>query len=125
MDAFVMTKLTSSPYVMGIYGYCGLSQVVEYGPNGNIHDLVKVARETEKDKLSSLQKLKICVQIATAVADMHSIDVVHNDLCCHQYILVDGVYKLSDYDFSDFVKRNTETNETCLDHVFDVAWNVS
>lgn len=120
-----MTKLTSSPYVMGIYGYCGLSQVIEYGQNGNIHDLVKVAREMKDDKLSSLQKLIICVQIATAVADMHSIHVVHNDLCCHQFILVDGVYKLSDFDRSDFVKRNTETNETCLDHVYDVSWLVS
>jgi tRNA A-37 threonylcarbamoyl transferase component Bud32 len=125
MDAFVMTELTSSPYVMGIYGYCGLSQVIEYGQNGNIHDLVKVARDMKDDKLSSLQKLKICVQIATAVADMHSIDVVHNDLCCHQFILVDGVYKLSDFDGSDFVKRNTETNETCLDHVYQVSWLVS
>jgi tRNA A-37 threonylcarbamoyl transferase component Bud32 len=125
MDAFVMTRLTSSPYVMGIYGYCGSSQVVEYGANGNIHDLVKVARETGEDKLSPLDKLRICVQVATAVADMHSLDMVHDDLCCHQFILVDGVYKLSDFDFSEFVKRNKETNETCLDHMFDVNLEVS
>jgi tRNA A-37 threonylcarbamoyl transferase component Bud32 len=125
MDAFVMTRLISSPYVMGIYGYCGLSQVVEYGANGNIHDLVKVARETGEDKLSPLDKLRIFVQIATAVADMHSLDVTHNDLCCHQFILVDGVYRLSDFDFSEFVKRDRETNETCLDRMFDINSNVS
>jgi tRNA A-37 threonylcarbamoyl transferase component Bud32 len=110
---------------MGIYGYCGLSQVVEYGANGNIHDLVKVARETGEDKLSPLDKLRIFVQIATAVADMHSLDVTHNDLCCHQFILVDGVYRLSDFDFSEFVKRDRETNETCLDRMFDINSNVS
>jgi serine/threonine protein kinase len=125
MDAFVMTRLTSSPYVMGIFGYCGLSQLVEYGANGNIHDLVKVTRETGEDKLSPLDKLRICVQIAAAVADMHSLDVIHDDLCCHQFILVDGVYKLSDFNSSDFVKRDRETNQTCLDHMFDVNPDVS
>jgi serine/threonine protein kinase len=58
-----------------------------------------------------LTKLKIAFQVATAVADMHAIEahpdglpaMVSNDLCCHQFVLVNGVYKLSDFDYTTLI----------------------
>jgi hypothetical protein len=57
-----------------------------------------------------LTKLKIAYQVATAVADMHALEdhpdglpsMVHNDLCCHQFMFVDGIYKLGDFDWVTF-----------------------
>lgn len=113
-DVLIMEQLTSSPYVVDIYGYCGLSHFEEYGGHGNLHDRIKVARNFKKE-LSPLDKLKICVQIATAVADMHDLDVAHNDICCHQIIFIDGIYKLNDFNLGVFIRRNKRTNTTCRD----------
>ena len=46
---------------------------------------------------------------------MHSLEthpdglpsMVHNDLCCHQFILVDGIYKLGDFDLTTFLTQTT------------------
>lgn len=119
-DVLVMEHLTSSPYVVDIYGYCGLSHFEELGGNGNLHDQVKLARE-HKQELSPLDKLRICVQITTAVAHMHELGVAHNDICCHQIILIDGIFKLNDFNFATFQRRNKRTNVPCRDP--QINWN--
>jgi hypothetical protein len=84
--------------------------------------------EYERHQLTTpLTKLKIAYQMATAVADMHAIEqhpdglpaMVHNDLCCHQFVLIDGVYKLGDFDSTTLVtvreadsKAGSSPNET-------------
>jgi serine/threonine protein kinase len=115
----VMERLTASPYVTDIFATCGTTQVVEYSEGGNIHDLIKLARLSGNDTMSYVDKLKICVQIAAAVADLHSFEtdnvpsVSHTDMCCHQFILVDGVYKLNDFHLAKYMKHNKTTNQMC------------
>ena len=119
IDGMAMERLTSSQYVLSTYGYCGLSQVIEYGEGGSIHDLVKRARLEGRDNMDPIDKLKVAIQLVTAVADLHGFEkdgkasITHNDLCCHQFILVDGVYKLNDFHLSRFLKKNRQTNEVC------------
>jgi serine/threonine protein kinase len=114
-----MERLTASPYVADIFLTCGATQVVEYSEGGNIHDLIKLARLSGKDTMSSVEKLRICVQVAAAVADLHSFEtdnvpsLSHNDLCCHQFLLVDGIYKLNDFHLAVFMKQNKYTNQMC------------
>ena len=63
--------------------------------------------------ISQLSKLKIAYHVATAVADMHALEdhpyslpsMSHNDLCCHQFMLVDGVYKLGDFDWATILTQ--------------------
>ena len=130
-DAMAMERLTASPYVADIYSACGLSQIVEYSEGGNIHDLIKIARLSGEDTMSSIDKLKICVQIAAAVADMHSFEkddipsLSHNDLCCHQFILVDGIYKLNDFHLSKYLKVNATSHDMCRAPIPGYAGNVS
>ena len=65
--------------------------------------------------ISPISKLKIAFHVASAVADMHSLEqhpdglpsMVHNDLCCHQFLLVDGIYKLGDFDWVTFLTQTT------------------
>lgn len=110
----VMEQLTSSPYIVNVYGYCGLSHFEEYGGRGTLHDRIQLARDY-KDQLVPLKKLRICVQIMTALADMRFLGVAHNDICCHQIILIDGIFKLNDFNLVTFVRRNKRTNAACRD----------
>lgn len=120
-DGQALERLTASPYVVDIYGYCGLSQLLEFGNGGNIHDLIKIARLQKRDDMAPVDKLKIGIQIVSAVADMHGfekdglVSLTHNDICCHQYVLVNGVYKLNDFHLSYLQKKNKETNQVCLE----------
>lgn len=108
-----MAMLSGSPYFVDIYGHCGSSQIVEYCSNGNIHDIVNYARVTEEEKLAPIDKLRIAIQVTTAVSDLHEIDVVHQDICCHQFNFVDGVYKLSDFNIGALIFRDKQTKELC------------
>jgi hypothetical protein len=119
-DAIAMEHLSSSPFVTRIYGSCAVSQLVEYSSGGNIHDLIKLARlYPSADKTTPLTKLKIAYQVASAIADMHDaekdgvVGMTHNDLCCHQFILIDGIYKLNDFHLATFMERSIENDKPC------------
>lgn len=123
-DALAMERLSASPYVSKLFSGCATSQLVEYSNGGNIHDLIKLARLEGDDTQSPLDKLKINYQVAMAVAHMHTFEddgipsLTHNDLCCHQFILVDGIYKLTDFHLSSFHRRNKQTQEVCVSPSF-------
>ena len=126
-----MERLTASPYVVDIFTTCGATQVIEYSEGGNLHDLIKIARLAGEDKMPSIDKLRICVQVAEAVAAVHSFEkdgipsLSHNDLCCHQFLLVDGVYKLNDFHLAKYMKKNKNTNEMCPSTPIGFNSNVS
>ena len=115
-DSLVMERLTGSPYVPDIYAFCGTSQLVEFADKGTVHDLIKRMRQGRL-QISSLVRLKVAYQIARAFADLASVGVAHNDVCCHQLVLIDdgsgdgGSYKLNDFHLSKFLKRDTQSEE--------------
>jgi hypothetical protein len=39
LDTIVMERLFSSPFVLDIYGNCGVSQLTELSKGGNLHDV--------------------------------------------------------------------------------------
>jgi hypothetical protein len=119
-DAIAMEHLSSSPFVARIYDSCAVSQRVEYSSGGNIHDLIKIARLYPLvEKTTPLTKLKIAYQVASAVTAMHGaekdgvVGMTHNDLCCHQFILIDGIYKLNDFHLATFMERSIENHKPC------------
>ena len=115
-DSLVMERLTGSPYVPDIYAFCGTSQLVEFADKGTVHDLIKRMRQG-RIQISSIVRLKVAYQIARAFADVASVGVAHNDVCCHQLVLIDdgsgegGSYKLNDFHLSKFLKRDTLSEE--------------
>eukprot|EP00978_Attheya_sp_CCMP212_P030469 scaffold112105_cov49-Attheya_sp.AAC.2 len=116
VDGLVMERATASPYIATVYGNCGISQILEHSNGGNLHDLIKIARLAKKDRMKPRDKLKILIHIASAVTDIHDdpVSVFHGDLCCHQFLFIDGIYKLNDFHMSQF-KRQTAQNHTCDD----------
>eukprot|EP00980_Cylindrotheca_fusiformis_P031108 scaffold25830_cov162-Cylindrotheca_fusiformis.AAC.9 len=119
-DGMSMERLQRSPYILDIYGYCGLSQLIEPGEDGgNTHDLIKTTRLKGDDALPLVERLKIVYQLASGVADMHSfeedglVSLVHNDICCHQFIFSHGIYKLNDFHMANFQRKSPDTNQVC------------
>jgi hypothetical protein len=71
IDAFVMEKFSSSPYILDIYDNCGLSVVTE---------LVQEKLSHVYDKLQGFYRLKLAKQVTDGIATLHQANVVHNDL---------------------------------------------
>jgi hypothetical protein len=119
-DAIALERLTKSPYVTDIYGSCGTTQALEFSAYGNLFDWMKLTRSKQRSTLLPIKRLKFGIQMLTAVADMHSINeeegwvsMTHNDICCHQFIHVDGIFKLGDFHLSQFHKKNAITGQAC------------
>ncbi|CAJ1939965.1 unnamed protein product [Cylindrotheca closterium] len=114
-DSLVMERATGSPYVMDIYGYCGFSQVVPVGRHGDLNGILR----GYYDQLSQGQKLEIATQVAQALADVHDLDgdgissMSHGDFASKQYILIDGRFKLNDFNRGRFIRWNPTLNEPC------------
>jgi serine/threonine protein kinase len=89
-------------------GNCGISQLTEVAEDSLYTQLV-YARE-HGDQMTPEQKLRIGYHVAAGVADMHGIgnrpSVAHNDISSEQILLVNGVYKLSDFHLSSFMTQD-------------------
>jgi hypothetical protein len=140
-DALVMERATSSNFIPSIHGYCSAGVLMDFASEGSMHDYLKGARLAKKrgddnESLSPVDKLRVAIHITSSVRDLHEIGDVkeipafyHNDICCHQYLFQDGVFKLNDFNYAQpmtFTKKNTtetENNEICLrDYTNMVMW---
>lgn len=74
-DALASERLTSSPYVANIYGFCGNSGVFDYADDGDIDMLIWPDDEPEDPpKLTRYQKLDLALQVSRGVAASHNVD---------------------------------------------------
>mmetsp|Transcript_48269 Transcript_48269/g.71959 ORF Transcript_48269/g.71959 Transcript_48269/m.71959 type:complete len:293 (-) Transcript_48269:514-1392(-) len=110
-ETLIMEHLTSSPYILDLYANCGQAKIIPMGSHGSLYDQWVISQEhppgTEwRDFMSPLTRLTIGYQVASAIADLHGRgeypSIVHNDICHSQFILIDGIYKLNDYDLANF-----------------------
>ena len=116
-DAVAMERLTSSPHVVNIYGYCVNSQLTEYSDGGDVYDAVFT--EKISSSITKLDRLRIAEQIAAGVAEVHNLEkegqapMAHTDITPPQFILIGGFYKLNDFNRVRFIRWNEKTNEPC------------
>ena len=128
IDAVAMEQLTSSQFVLNVYGYCGQSALNEFA-NFKIPELSSLEKfdrqlRGKKHPRIDRMKLKLAVSVATGVADMHELSadlvgdnrpaIVHYDLNPRNVAIVKGgLPKLNDFNVAHFLKWNPRTNETC------------
>ena len=109
------------------HGYCSLGVMMDYMPAGNMHDYIKGVRLAGGSTLPPVDRLRLSIHIATSVADLHTIDntakpsLFHNDLCCHQYLFQNGVFKLNDFNYAKPIYQNKETKDQCTRSGFGMA----
>jgi serine/threonine protein kinase len=120
-----MERLTSSPYVINIFGLCGLTVVQEYGSKDLTRALVG-------NKMNSNAKLKMAKQIAQGLHHIHSIrddygnklvndtvypqqtTLVHNDInLANLLFTADNRPMLNDFNIAKLVMRHNVTGKTC------------
>ena len=115
VDAIAYERLTSSPYVMNIYGYCGQSAIFEYAPDGDLSDAL--ANDKGKSNFSKEERFKAALEVARSVSDLHNFNgkvpaIAHSDIWHSQFVKTKrGVFALSDFNRAQFLYWNSTSNE--------------
>lgn len=112
VDAIAMERLTKSPYVINMYGFCGMSVVTEFAGQ-HIAQIV--------DKKKPLEKLELAQMIAQGVADVHSIDgddqisLVHNDLNFANIVIGKNHSRpiINDFNVAVLMMKRNDTDNAC------------
>lgn len=113
IDAVAMERLTGSPHVIDIFGYCGHSVMTEYA------DGKRLGAVADKASKTPLVRLQMAADIAEGLADVHGIDgndkvsFVHLDINPANVVIVEGRLKLNDFNIGIIRKLNTTSNEPC------------
>jgi hypothetical protein len=110
VDAIAMERLTKSPYVINMFGFCGMSVATEYAGQ-NVGQVV--------DTLDPLDKLELAKMIAQGVNDVHSIggevSLVHNDLNFGNILIGKNHSRplLNDFNIAVLMMKRNDTGEAC------------
>jgi serine/threonine protein kinase len=110
VDAIAMERLTKSPYVINMFGFCGMSVLTEYAGQ-HVGQVV--------DTLDPLQKLELAKMIAQGVNDVHSIggevSLVHNDLNFANILIGKNHSRplLNDFNIAVLMMKRNDTGEAC------------
>jgi serine/threonine protein kinase len=107
VDAMVMERLTSSPYIVNVFQFCGESAITEWA-TGSARDYVK------DERWRSRERLELGLDLARALLALHSIDypnstnatLAHNDINMANAIEVNGKIKLNDFNIAQLLRWN-------------------
>jgi len=111
-DAVAMEQLTASPYIVDIKGFCGNSALFDLSTGGDLYDLVEEG--PAKDEM-----MRVAHRITSALADAHHYNaqghatIAHTDIKPDQFIMVDGDFKLNDFNRARFLTWNPKKHEHC------------
>mmetsp|Transcript_32741 Transcript_32741/g.54082 ORF Transcript_32741/g.54082 Transcript_32741/m.54082 type:complete len:466 (+) Transcript_32741:116-1513(+) len=105
IDAIVMEQFTSSPYIIDMYSYCGMSVLTDFAET-------TVSRVLDKT-IRPIEKLKLIKQVTKGIADMHRGGVIHNDV--NQANLAYSIRKQVPvfFDFNIAVFRDDDDSSSC------------
>jgi hypothetical protein len=92
-DAIAMERLTSSPYVINIYSFCGQSAINEFADFiDGYRDFKSFARRIGSSKEMRVTKLKlqISTMLALGIMHIHEIDGLNNASMVHYGTLLEN-----------------------------------
>jgi serine/threonine protein kinase len=120
-DAVAMERLSSSPFIMDIYAFCGNSGLFEYADGGSLSHSVFAEEEEGVKPWDSKEKLVVAHQAAAGLAALHNTDkegvasIAHTDITTSQFVYVEeaGIFKLNDFNRCRFIAWNNKTNKPC------------
>jgi serine/threonine protein kinase len=123
-DALVMERLTSSPNIVDIYGFCGNTMLTEF-ISKTLEDVVKQDEEDEDAAVAETYptrttpegRLRLALDVARGVEAIHSIPggpIIHADITAQQFLVTsDGTVKLNDFNRCRFMPRRNITGKKC------------
>lgn len=120
-DALVMERLTGSPNVVEIFGFCGNTVLTEFAPkplddliyaktlDGQTHD--GATRTTPRGRL------ELAIGTFKGLAAIHEVEggpIVHADIQARQFLISNsGEIKINDFNRCRIMARNNVTGESC------------
>lgn len=113
IDAVAMERLTSSPHVIDVFGFCGHTVMTEFADGKRLGQLADMAKK------KPLERLRIARDISEGLADVHGIDgdgnvtFVHLDINPANVVSIGGRLKLNDFNIGIPRKWNTTSNTAC------------
>ena len=110
-DALVLERTTGSRFIPSIHAYCSTVVIMEHVPRDM--ESYNEKRLERNITISPLDRLKIGIHIASGVADLHTVDFIHNDLHEQQFLYQNGLFKLNDFNFAKPIYADKITNATC------------
>jgi serine/threonine protein kinase len=130
MDAIVSEKLTWSPLIVDIYGFCGTGMINEAMEKGTLKQVAVPTgagrlgypldpnKELEvRNTLNESEKLSYALQMAEGVRVLHSYPdgvIVHDDIQLSQFLLdAYGTLKLNDFNRAEIMLWNDKDKEYC------------
>jgi serine/threonine protein kinase len=129
IDALAMERLTFSPYVVNVFGFCGMSVLTEYADMS--------ARDVIKDRnLSYTTRLRLARDLSLALSHVHTGPVPkghikrghsslsHSDLNIANAVHVGNVTKLNDFNLAMLIPWNVTSQRPCgmVSHFSNPLW---
>jgi Protein kinase domain len=136
IEALLMDRTAGSPRTSDIYGYCGTSTAVQRGlpiddsilPSYDFYHSVDAPPDQPANpKVSVGQKLKLAIQMAEGLAELHGDPqgvIVNDDIQVQQWLLGrDGNVRLNDMNNGKVLQWNPDKGEYCtFSASFDYLW---
>ncbi len=118
-DSLVMERLTSSPYVVSIFGFCGNTVLTQHGGMTLDEYIFEDVKVVEKYNRNTQQgKLRLALEVMKGVQSLHGIPdgpIVHADIQAKQFLFdpEDGRIRINDFNRCRFLPKNNSTGEIC------------
>lgn len=123
IDALVSERLSSSPHVIDIYGYCGASALNDFADGGMFAQAFRHRYSNKKNHsgYSDKELLVFARDAALGLADIHDIDggkgnitsFVHHDLRAENYLMSNGTIMISDFNNGQLLRWDFAKNKSC------------
>lgn len=120
IDALVSERLTSSPSVIDIYGFCGTSALNEYADGGMFASAFRHEYSDGVAPYTDRELLVFARDAAIGLAAIHDIDgrgnvtsVVHHDLRAENFLLSNGTLKISDFNNGQLLRWDFKEDKRC------------
>jgi len=118
IDALAGERLTKSPHVINIHGFCGVSALNEFADGGSFGKMMRSSQT--RPSLSPEQLLVYARDAALSMADVHDIDgrgnvttLIHHDFSGKNFLTVNGKLKLSDFNDGKLLAWDTSKGKRC------------
>jgi hypothetical protein len=113
-----MERLTKSPYVVDVYGFCGNSVLTEFIPTP-LNALVKMEDPDSmgKFRMTPTGRLRMALDVARGMQALHEIPggpIIHADVAAKQFLVTPtGRVKVNDFNRCRFMGYYKDTGEKC------------
>jgi len=119
-DATAYAMLQGSPHIPNIYGYCTNTAIFDVAKGGTLEDMLEDPDLKVISQWKPEDKLRYAWQVTKAVADVHSVGniynsaaISHTDIGPSQYLWIDGMFKLNDFNRARFIRWDDKKKEAC------------